>query len=334
VFPVSACGNRKQAGYDGWVDQAAEDLWDAFLASLRALGLAAELDPQSGHGRIEEVGVRVRVKAVPVTADVAAFAAEDGSGAYKVVVGRRMSNATRAALAEHDMGFFDARGHLRLWRRPLLVDTDVPALWQAAPGKPRDFTSPSLLDVALAALDGVVADGVRATAAVLGRSPGTISKRLAVLRAAHLVDEHRAPAVPDLFDAVLEVWHPVRLPLKDRPTASDAAGWVLADTWAADAWGAPVITTEDAPRDFYVPDAASARRARALLGDADFGAHGSTVAVAPAPFVCRRHFDRGVGFDAPSPVVAALDLASDPARGREILEEWSQQLPPGVRRVW
>jgi hypothetical protein len=157
---------------------------------------------------------------------------------------------------------------------------------------------------------------------------------LAVLRAAHLVDSRGDPAVPDLFDAVLEVWHPVRVPVRGRPTPSDAATWVLADTSAAAAWGAPVVTTEDAPRDYYVPDAGAARRARALLGDAPFGAHGSTVAVAPAPFVSRRQYERGTDVAAPSPAVAALDLAADPARGREVLEQWSQHLPDGVRRVW
>ena len=102
--------------------------------------------------------------------------------------------------------------------------------------------------------------------------------------------------------------------------------------------GAPVVLSGDAPPDFYVPDSATLRLARTLLGDADFGRHACTVAVAPAPFVCRRRYDRASVFDepffAPSPVVAALDLARDPARGREILEQWSRDLPAEVSRVW
>jgi hypothetical protein len=54
--------------------------------------------------------------------------------------------------------------------------------------------------------------------------------------------------------------------------------------------------------------------------------------------VCRKRYDRASVSDepffAPSPVVAALDLARDPARGREILEQWSRDLPAGMRRVW
>jgi hypothetical protein len=188
---------------------------------------------------------------------------------------------------------------------------------------------------------------------VLGRAPGTVSKRLAALRAAYLVDEEGRPIVPGLFEAVLAAWHPVRLPLADlpRPGAGpvnarlgiglddpDGPGWVLADLHAAAAWGAPVVLPGDAPPDFYVADAATAARARALLGDADYGRHACTVSVAPAPYVCRRRFDRAAVVDepflAPSPVVAALDLAADPARGRETLELWSRDLPPELPRVW
>jgi len=94
----------------------------------------------------------------------------------------------------------------------------------------------------------------------------------------------------------------------------------------------------DAPPDFYVPDVQVVRLARTLLGDAEYGRHACTVARAPSPFVCRRRYDRGQTsgdvFFAPSFVVAALDLAADPGRGRETLELWSRNLPEEVRRVW
>lgn len=94
----------------------------------------------------------------------------------------------------------------------------------------------------------------------------------------------------------------------------------------------------DAAPDFYVPDMGTLRLARTLLGDAEFGGHACTVAVAPAPFVCQHRYDRTHVFNnaflAPSPVVAALDLAVDPARGRETLKVWSRNLPKEVRRVW
>jgi hypothetical protein len=343
--------------------QPGADVWDLFLASVDALDLRRNFDtePSGVSGRrpdfvrqIEGVPVIVEVKSVPQISDVLAFDRLDAAGAYKVMAGRRLSAATREALSERDMGYFDARGHLRLWRRPLLVDKDVPVgpAEQHRAVRPR-FENKSLLDVALAVLDGTARQGVRATAAVVGRPPGTVSKQLKVLRDANLVDELGEPAVPDLFDAVAESWNPSRLPLADLPRPGRGAvnqrlqfgldepaapGWVLADSFAAGSWGAPVVVDAAAPPDFYVPDSHVVRLARTLLRDAEFGRHACTVAAAPAPYVCRRRHDRAPEFDspflAPSAVVAALDLSIDPGHGREVLESWRRDLRPEIPRVW
>lgn len=337
------------------------EAWEALILAFAALRLDASFPAgerrkaRSGvSGWIEGVPVVVQVRSVPTVGDVLAFEQAEADDAYKVLVGRRLSAPVRAALIERDMGYFDGQGHLRLWRRPLLIDTDVDPV-SSALGASRlsQFDVPSLLDVSLAVLDGVARQGVRQAAAALGRAPGTVSKQLAALRAAHLVDDRGEPAVPDLFDAVAEVWRPARIPLARAPvpgdgpvndrlhlglSTPDGPGWVLADAHAAAAWGAPVVLGGDAPPDFYVQDAQVVRLARTLLGDAEYGRHACTVARAPAPFVCRRRFDRGQtsggGFFAPSFVVAALDLAADPGRGRETLELWSRNLPEDVRRVW
>lgn len=337
------------------------ELWDTFLAALATVGLHASIRAEANSaagwdaiGSIEGVPVVVELKPVPALADVLAFDRAESHGAYKVLVAGRVSAAVREALTERDIGYFDGRGRLRFWRRPLLVDTDVPVVAGLSPApRPPRFDVPSLLDVALAVLAGAAAGGVRATAKLVGRAPGTVSKQLAALRAAHLVGEDAEAMVPDLFDTVIDVWRPVRVPLAALPRAGAGPvnerlqlgwddpmgpGWVLADLFAAAAWGAPVVLAGNAPRDFYVPDARTLRQARTLLGDAEFGRHACTVAVAPAPFVCRRRYDRTDTFEdpffAPSPVIAALDLASDPGRGRETLDLWSRNLPPEVRRVW
>lgn len=337
------------------------EAYETFLAALATVGLRSSIRAEATStvgwgaiGSIEGVPVVVELKPAPALADVLAIDRAESHGAYKVLVARRVSAAVREALAQRDIGYFDGRGRLRLWRRPLFVDTDVPAVaGLSAERRPPSLDVPSLLDVALAVLDSSVAGGVRATAKLVGRAPGTVSKQLAALRAAHLVGDDAEPMVPDLFDAVVDVWRPIRVPLAALPR-EDAGpvnerlqlgwddpmgpGWVLADLFAAAAWGAPVVLAGDASRDFYVPDARTLRRARTLLGDAEFGRHACTVAVAPAPFVCRRRYDRTDTFDdpffAPSPVIAALDLASDPGRGRDTLDLWSRNLPPEVRRVW
>jgi hypothetical protein len=251
------------------------------------------------------------------------------------------------------MGFFDGRGHFHLVRRPLVIDADVPGVVAQVRSRRTRLDSGALLDVALAVLNGDARGGVRAAAELIGRSPGTVSKLLGLLRDEHLVTAEGVPAIPDLFNVVLEDWQPDRVPLADMPRPGmgsvnrrlkvgledvDQPGWVLADAHAAAAWGAPVVLSGDAAPDFYVPDALILQQARVLLGEAAFGRHACTVAVAPAPTVCRRRYDRATEHDqvffAPAPVVAALDLAADPARGRETLETWSLDLPLEIHRVW
>lgn len=337
------------------------ELWAAFRAALREVGARADLtlEPNGDRrwdagGTIEGVEVVVEIKAVPTVGDVLALASRDPGGAYPILLARRISSDVASLLTAHDMGFFDGRGRLRLWRRPLFVDTVVatdPPL-SSDRSAPR-FDTPSQLDVALAVLDGTARLGVRATAARLARSPGTVSKQLAALRDVSLVDEVGEPTVPDLFEAVVEVWRPTRVALADRPREGlgrvnerlqigiddpSEPGWVLADAYAAAAWGAPIVITSASPPDFYVMDYRTLSRARSLLGSAEHGQHACTVAVAPAPFVCRNRYDLSNRVDSeflfPSPIVAALDLAIDPSRGRETLEMWSRDLPAEVRRVW
>lgn len=336
-----------------------EQLWRDFGAALDDSGLRSSWAPgRDGQswdmvGEIEGVAVVIELRATVGTTSVSSIG-EGEPAAYRVVVSHRVSSAAREALAQRDIGFYDGQGHLRLWHRPLMVDTRVAATGTGE-GRPQlaRFNVPSMLDVALAALDGLATTGVRAAAARIGRSPGTVSKHLAALRRSSLISERSEPTIPDLFEAVLDVWRPRRVPLAElpRPGAGPVnqrlqlgfeepggPGWTLASASAAAAWGAPVAITGDAPPDFYVPNEGTLRQARTLLGDADFGRHACTVAVGPASFVCRNRYDRsGVSNDpflAPSAVVAALDLAADPARGRETLDLWSRNLLPEVNRVW
>jgi hypothetical protein len=340
------------------------ELWGAFERALDQVDLFHRFTRQvataehgwDAVGTIEDVPVVVELKAVPTVADVTQLRRHVLRDSYPVLVARRISKAVASELIESAIGFFDARGRLRIWRRPLLVDTTVTGMTEGAPlvtsARVR-MEAPSMVDVALAVLDGSAARGVRATAELLGRAPGTVSKQLAALRAAGLVDNDAAPTVPDLFEAVADVWHPVRVPLADRPRPGagrvnerlqlgfddlEGPGWVLADATAAAGWGAPVVLSSASPPDFYVPDRSVVAQARGLLGAADYGQHACTVAAAPVPFVCRRRYDRSSTINAefllPSPVVAALDLAIDAARGRETLELWSHDLDPEIHRVW
>lgn len=145
-------------------------------------------------GSLGGVDVVVEVKATPTVGDVLRLAERDSNGAYKVLAGRHLWAPVREAAVARGIGYFDARGHLRLWTGPLMVDTAVAVEDQSSGAAPRwRLDSPSALDVALAVLDGTATTGVRATAAVTGRAPGTVSKQLATLRSRHLVDDAGRP---------------------------------------------------------------------------------------------------------------------------------------------
>jgi hypothetical protein len=106
---------------------------------------------------------------------------------------------------------------------------------------------------------------------------------------------------------------------------------------AAAAMGAPIVIGSAAPPDFYVPTAALLSRAIRRLGESEFDHRGATLAAAPSPLVTRlrRNADSmaapGLHWPLAHPVVVALDLAQDRARGQEILAEWN---PEGAIRVW
>lgn len=116
-------------------------------------------------------------------------------------------------------------------------------------------------------------------------------------------------------------------------------GWAVGDTSAAQAWGAAVVAHRNYPPDFYVPSDRLMRLAVAKLGTAvSAEQRAATISVAPAPGVCRYRYSTTPGrkqqlrFPVVHPVVVALDLACDRARGREILESWDP--PEGITRVW
>ena len=309
-------------------------LWDAFELALDQVGLEHRFDRETrtggnrwdGAGEIERLPVVIAVKAIPTLADVARLRRRRPKGAYRIVVARRVSKVVAHELTSAGIGFFDARGRLRIWKRPLLVDTTVTPMYEGTPALPSSrvrLDTASMLDVALAVLDGTARQGVRATAALVGRAPGTVSKQLAALRATGLADGDAVPMVPDLFEAVADIWHPQRIPLADVPHPGAGRvnerlqvgfddprgpGWVLADVTAAAAWGAPVVMTSGSRPDFYVPDRGIVALARSMFGPAEYGSHACTVTVAPAPYVCRSRHDPSPAFDteflAPSPVGA------------------------------
>lgn len=270
-----------------------------------------------------------------------------------VVVSDRVTNAGRALLTARGVGYLDLRGRLVIRRNNLLIDAHLERS-ASRPKRSNAFAGNVGLEVAAAILMRPYEKlSVRSIARTIGRSPSAVSDVLAALRDDALIDTERTIPPQELFWATAEYWKTPAVDLAAAPDPADPtqalplklglddvqsqAGWAVAGSSAALAYGAPIAARADQPLDFYVPDDAIARRAVALLGTAPTPASAKAVVrVAPVPAVVRQRVS-GAAFGHQSwplahPVFVALDLAQDVGRGREILGGWTP--PEGWTRVW
>lgn len=340
----------------------AEALWEA----VGALGLGIET-VQPGSARADLVVINPAGGRVVIEVKRLSLAAADGldrrikqwsrqtpqDGVIGVLVADRVTSEAREVLRAAGWGWLDLRGHLHIAGPGLFIDTDVPSM-RGTPGRSAPLAGRVGVEVAaLLLLNPDEPAAVRQIAGLLSRAPSSVSQVLSSMQAAALLDEQRKPTVPELFWELAAQWRPSHadvqaVPSSGRGAVNDAlrlgfenveatAGWALTDTMAAATYGAPVGVRSDHPLDFYVPDAATLRRAVSLLGAArDHDSRAATVRVAPVPMICSRRVDPSGWADQvwplAQPLFVALDLAQDPGRGREVLDGWT----PGDRgsRVW
>ncbi len=339
---------------------------EALREAVEAVGLGVEPSPGSDHGA-DLVVVNPAGGRVVIEVKRQALASADGLrrriaqwdrqlsplGAVGVLVADRVTGEAREVLRTAGWGWLDLRGHLHIAGEGLFVDTDIPAL-RDTPGRSAALAGRVGVEVAAALLvDPTEPVRVRPLAGVLDRAPSTVSEVLSSMTTAGLIDEQRRPAVPELFWELAARWNPSQVDVAAVPgpgdravnevlklglgNVEDAVGWALGDTLAAVAYGAPVRIRSDHPLDFYVADQTTLRRAVQLLGAArDHPSRAATVRVAPVPMVCARRVDAtswtNEHWPLAQPLFVALDLAQDPGRGREILDNWTP--PEPWRRVW
>jgi hypothetical protein len=270
-----------------------------------------------------------------------------------MVFADRIATRTRQTLSERGWGWLDRRrGHLRLWHPGLRLDAPVrPRLAPEAGPRARNPFTPAGIEVSLwLLLHPEEVASPRAIARALDVSAGQVSNLLGALAAHALLRQDRRPLIPELFWALVEQWRPRRYPLSSMPDAGAldapelrAHEWVLCDSLAGVVVGAPLVVGGEHPPDLYVPDEAVLSWVLHRYPPAhDHGQRAGTVAVAPTPLVCDERTRRPVpagtvtGWqgDAVHPVVAALDLATDRARGREAVSQWDPDPSLGVVRVW
>jgi hypothetical protein len=276
--------------------------------------------------------------------------------ALVVLVADQVPQASRDILADAGWGYLDRRGHLRIMDASshLFVDVDVDPMTRATPQPREPIRGTSGISYAAALLMNPTEPiALREVARRACLAVSTVSEAARSIRDAALIGRDGRPLSHDLFWALSDVWRPERIPLLDMPNAGEVAttnalgvfgdpaepGWAVTGDVAAAGYGAPIAIGSGFPPDFYVPDRVTATNAARTYGVAsDPNAAACTVAVAPTRLACVPRFgvNAQVGavpdFFFTHALFVALDLASDKARGSEILSGW---IPPqGFTRVW
>lgn len=191
---------------------------------------------------------------------------------------------------------------------------------------------------------------IREVAASAGMSHGAIGSAAKLLRDSGLIKADGGPEIPDLFEALADVWGPTSTtPLVRAPTKIevermggnsddlDQTGWALGGDDAALSWGAPMFVGNSRPW-IWVPTDADARRVIRILGTAGWDDAEVVLAVAPTQIMCATRLQAPRGAEPTflptiHPLFLALKLAQDRGRGREILDGWTPDHSE-IRRVW
>jgi hypothetical protein len=336
---------------------------DALATALGAIGCTVLEEPLDRNRRPDllvsapsgavvaievKAAARIDPAAVPRLRAVAAK-----RQAVTVFVADRISQAARGSLSDAGLSWLDRRGHLRLAAPGIFIDADVPPNERFTPDGSDGIKGKAGLAYAVAALlTPQETPTIRGVARDAGLSAPSVSVAAASLRRAALVDDQGHPLIPDLFWAVAEQWTPTFVHLGGSLTATlqgqaerlgvfgepSESGWALSGTVAAHAEGAPLVAPSDLPPEFYVPDSRILALTRRVFGESTAGEHSCSIAVAPTPAACVPRWHPPImtpvafaQFLFTRPLFVALELANDPARGHEILTDWT---PEDGSRVW
>ena len=275
-------------------------------------------------------------RAHPTPADLSQLVAESPGKVPAVVVADRISDAGRAVLRRSGWGWLDRRGHVRLWASGVRIESPLPGEAATAGRRgPSNAWTTVGLEIALAALcEPAEPVTARRVAAQIGRSVGATHELIGRFVELGLVGRQtHLPLLPDLFWETTARWPDdgwVGLPVTLEAVAEriGADELVRVDERAATLGGARIAAVGDRPARCYVRSASALRRARAL------GDRGPRDVERPVRCWVRAspvtwlplNVDHPPDADHPwaigHPQLCALRLAADPARGREIVDDW------------
>lgn len=269
-------------------------------------------------------------RAHPTPAALAQIVAESPPSRPALVVADRISEPGRDVLRRAGWGWLDRRGHLRLWANGVRVEVPVPGLDAGSPDRGGNPWTTVGLEVAVAALvDPSRTVAARNVAATIGRSVGAVHEMIGRLGDVGLIGQaSRLPLLPDLFWETAahwpdDGWTGLAIDITELANRVDPASLVRVDERAATLGGARIAAVGDLPARLYVPNERVLRRLRAFI---ERGAETRTwVRVSPVqylPLNDEQSADPEHPWRVAHPIVCALRLAADPARGREIVEDW------------
>ncbi len=289
---------------------------DALVDSLTALGAGV-----TGRARDGKVAVRLPDGQ---RAELAVVTPSEAGRPGEVAVADRIVASDRARLDDLGVGWLDRRGHLKLRYGGMWLDVDVPPVPRA---RSRHVVDPlagavvSAVSVSALLAHPEPMPGVRALARLVGASPGGVSLAVRRLVDAGYLTRDRRAAVPGLFWAVADVWRPDWVHLATVPPPDDDTA--LVGDQAAAALGAPVGGV-GAVVELLAGDAATVRRLSRSCGvSATPAAAVARIALAPTPLAVADASTRtDEGQAVAHPVIVALNLAGDTARGAEIVRDW------------
>lgn len=269
-----------------------------------------------------------------------------------LLAAQRATEDARVMLRSDGIAFFDERGYLSIHRPGLHVEAADPSPTGLDPKAQRLSARPPLdgigLDIAIFLLATEHSGGVRDIARAIGRTASSVSDSLRRLTTAGLITDRHEPVLPELFDAAAQAWRhrTVRQRVPGAPddprltrlvnpklNESTGRGWAYTGETAANAWEVPGITAGSRTTTVLVPNreefdlALSLLRPRSapLSQDDPF-----ELIASPVAWLAEHRVDKDGSAIVPA-IVVALDLAADPARGRDRLADWN---PAGQHRVW
>ena len=256
------------------------------------------------------------------------------------MVADRISEPGRDELRQAGWGWLNRRGHLRVWTPGVRIESPTGTGQGASRSRGAEPWTTVGLEVALAALiDPEARVTARRLAPLIGRSVGATHEIIGRFAEVGLVgpdDEAAAPARAVLGDGVArwpdDGWQPLPVDLPELAAKVGPDLLVRVDERAAATLGgARVPAAGDLPARCYVPSTGALRRAVSLADrDAETQCWVRRAPVVWVPENRDHPPSERYPWRVAHPMLCALRLARDPARGAEVVEDWGI-VPGGTR---